>query len=295
MSETGITVCIVCLDEAEKLPDCLASVAWADEVLVLDLGSQDGSASVAEAHGASVVPGEPTPIVEPARNVLAALARNDWILAMDPDERVTPGLAVGLRAAASLPDIDAVVIPFMNFDLGYAPASPLHRYNPKPRMYRRSRLTWPEVPNALPEIPEHRLHRLPARDDVVMIHDRNRNIPEVIDRLLRYAPAEAQAMVDAGKVFTAKEMTAVLARSFRKQFFYAGAFKEGVPGVVRGGILIAHKFYVWAAFWQLSGGQRTSEDDRYLRRIGRAVEGVGQSLGLAARVGRRARRFGRRR
>src|SRR5207302_2390699 len=99
--------------------------------------------------------------------------------------------------------------------------------------------------------------RLPSRDDVVIIHERNRNIIEAIDRVLRYAPAEAQAMVDAGKVFTAREMMTVLGRAFRKQFFYAGAFKEGMPGVLRGGILIAHKFYVWAAFWQLSGAERT--------------------------------------
>jgi hypothetical protein len=127
-----------------------------------------------------------------------------------------------------------------------------------------------------------------------MIHDRNRSIPEAIDRVLRYAPAEAQAMVDAGKAFSAREMTTVLGRAFRKQFFHAHAFDEGVPGVVRGGILIAHKFYVWAAFWHLSGAQRTPEDDAYLRRLGRAVSLVGQPLSFGGRAARRARRLGRR-
>jgi hypothetical protein len=257
---------------------------------VMDLASHDGSAALAAASGARVVSGEPTPIVEPARNAVAALAQHDWILAMDPDERVTPGLAAELRRLATRSDIDAVVIPFTNYDLGHAPVSPLHRYNPKPRMYRRSRVTWPERPNALPELAEERVQRLPARDEVVMIHERNRTIAEAIDRVLRYAPAEAQAMVDAGQTFSAREMTAVLARAFRKQFVYAGAFKEGVPGVVRGGILIAHKFYVWAAFWQLSGAQRTPEDDRYLRRLARRVEAVARPLSLVGRTSRRVRR-----
>jgi glycosyltransferase involved in cell wall biosynthesis len=290
MTDGAISVCIVCRNEADKLRECLDSVAWADEVIVMDLASTDDSVAVAEGRGARVVQGAPTPIVEPARNALAALARNDWILAMDPDERVTPGLAAELRNAAQRDDIDAVVIPFMNYDLGHAPASPLHRYNPKPRMYRRTTVSWPERPNALPDIDPRRLHRLPARDDVVMIHERNRTIPEAIDRVLRYAPAEAQAMVDAGKTFSASEMIRVLARAFRKQFFYAGAFKEGMPGVVRAGILIAHKFYVWAAFWHLSGAKRTPEDDRYLAGLGRNVETVGRSLSLAGRVGRRLRR-----
>jgi (heptosyl)LPS beta-1,4-glucosyltransferase len=293
LSDSRISVCIVCRNEADKLPECLESVAWADEVLVLDLDSIDGSVPVAEAHGARVIAGTPTPIVEPARSALAAQAEHDWILAMDPDERVTPGLASELRRLAA-EDIDAIVIPFMNYDLGHAPSSPLHRYNPKPRMYRRSRVQWPERPNALPEIPEERLYRLPARDDVVMIHDRNRSIPEAIDRVLRYAPAEAQAMVDAGKVFSAREMMTVLGRAFRKQFFYAHAFEEGMPGVVRGGILIGHKFYVWAAFWHLSGGRRTAEDDLYLRRLGRSISMLGRPLSVGGRVVRRARRFGRR-
>jgi (heptosyl)LPS beta-1,4-glucosyltransferase len=291
--DTGITVCIVCRNEADKLPACLESVAWADEVIVMDLESADASAAVAAAHGARVVSGEPTPVVEPARNLVASHASHDWILVMDPDERVTPGLAAELLRIAK-EDVDAVVIPFMNYDLGYAPKSPLHRYNPKPRMYRRSRVRWPERPNALPDIPEGRLHRLPARDELVMVHDRNRSIAEAIERVLRYGPAEAQAMVDAGKVFSAREMVSVLGRAFRKQFFYAGALEEGMPGLVRGGILIAHKFYVWAAFWQLSGAQRTPEDDAYLRRLAHGVDAVGRPLSFAGRIARRARRAIRR-
>jgi glycosyltransferase involved in cell wall biosynthesis len=294
VSTSAISVCIVCRDEADKLPQCLQSVVWADEVIVMDLESGDGSAAVAEAHGAHVVHGKPSKIVETSRNKVAALARNDWVLAMDPDERVTPGLAAELMRLAEDGDVDVVMIPFMNYDLGHPPTSPLHRYNPKPRMYRRSRIQWPEIPNALPDLDEHRIYRLPQQDEVVMIHDRNRTIVEAIDRVLRYAPAEAQAMVDAGRVFSAREMMIVLGRAFRKQFFYAGAFKEGMPGVVRGGILIAHKFYVWAAFWQLSGARKTADDDRYLRRLGRIVESVARPFSGTARVANRLRRIARR-
>ena len=291
MSAAAISVCIVCRNEADKLAECLESVAWADEVIVMDLASSDASAEIAAAHGAQVLPGELLPIVEPQRNILAEAAKNDWILAMDPDERVSPGLAAELQRLAGRDDIDVVVIPFMNYDLGFAPTSPLHRYNPKPRMYRRSRLRWPERPNALPDLSALRVHQLPTSDDVVMIHDRNRSIPEALDRLLRYAPAEAQAMVDSGKVFSAQEMATVLGRSFRKQFFYAGAFKEGMPGVVRAGILITHKFYVWAAFWHLSGANRTDDDDRYLRGLARRIDAVGRPTSYAARTARRLRRL----
>ena len=65
-----------------------------------------------------------------------------------------------------------------------------------------------------------------------------------------------------------------LAQKTRRQFVEARAFDDGVPGVVRAATLVAFDFYVWAAFWQMSGAKRTPEDDRYVRKIGRAVDGA---------------------
>lgn len=237
----------------------------------MDLGSMDDSIAVAEKNGARVVIHEPVPIVEQVRNEIAAAARNDWILALDPDERVTPGLASELRRLACRDDIDAVVIPRMNYDLGYPPSHPLQRYEPQLRMYRKSRVEWPMVPNALPEVPADRLHHLPQRDELVMIHDRSRTIPEVLERSLRYAPAQAQSMIDRGEVFSAGAMLSALGGHMYKQFFRGQALKDGVPGFLRAGILVGFHFYVWAAFWQLSGGKRTPEDDRVMQRFGSTI------------------------
>ena len=52
------------------------------------------------------------------------------------------------------------------------------------------------------------------------------------------------------------------------------AWRDGVPGLLRVGILVGFHFYVWAAFWQLSGAQRTPEDDRYVAKLGGRVEGL---------------------
>jgi hypothetical protein len=155
----------------------------------------------------------------------------------------------------------------MNFDFGHAASSPLQRHEPQLRMYRRARVRWPAFPNALPEVAEDRLLRLPARDDLALVHDRNRNIPEAIDRVRRYAPAQAQAMIDAGEVFTARRMLLTLAEKLYRHFVLARALRDGVPGLLRGGLLVAFHLYVWAAFWHLSGAQRTPADDRLLRRI----------------------------
>ena len=285
-----VAACVVCRNEADRLGPCLESVAWADEVIVMDLSSTDDSAAVATSHGARVITHAPVPVVELVRNEVAAAATADWILALDPDERVSPGLARALRDLAGRPELDAVVMPRMNYDLGYAPGNPLHRYEPQLRMYRRSRVAWPVIPNALPVVPEERLHRLPQRDDLVLVHDRSRNIPEVLDRVLRYAPVQAQSMIDRGEVFTARAMLETLGSKVHRQFVVGRPFRDGVPGVLRATILVAFHFYVWAAFWQLSGRGRIEEDDRLLRRIDRLVEG----LRRAGRVGQPVYRLVRR-
>ncbi len=291
---TGISVCIVCRNEADKLPDCLASIQWADEILVMDLESSDGSAKVAHAANASVVTRKPHPIVEPLRNELAARASGSWILALDPDERISPALADELRRVASRTDIDAVVIPRMNHDLGYPPTDPLHRYEPQLRMYRKSAVSWPSFPNALPVVAPQRKYVVASRDELVMVHDRARNVPEILDRALRYAPAQAQAMVDAGERFTATRMLKALTVEAYKQFVWAKAWRDGVPGFFRAATLVAFKMYVWTAFWQLSGRGRVSDDETTMRRLGAGLETlrtilrVGRLPFVAARTARRA-------
>ena len=157
-----ISVCIVCRNEADKLGPCLESVRWANEVVLLDLESEDGSAELARRAGARVVTHPPVPIVETVRNVVADAATGEWILALDPDERVSAGLAAELQRVAARSDVDAIVVPRMNIDFGYPPTSPLQRYEPQLRMYRRAKVRWPTFPNSLPEVAADKVLRLPV-------------------------------------------------------------------------------------------------------------------------------------
>jgi (heptosyl)LPS beta-1,4-glucosyltransferase len=291
--DTGISACIVCCNEADKLGPCLASLAWVDEIIVMNLKSSDDSAGVAAAYDATVIEHAPAPVVEWVRNEVAAAARHDWILVLDPDERVAPGLPPLLRQAAERTEIDAVIIPRMNYDLGYPPTHPVQRYEPQLRMYRRSRVVWPTFPNTLPSVPEARLQRLPNRDECVLQHDRSRNIPEVLDRSVRYAPIQAQAMLDAGEQFSGRAMLRALGSTAYRQFFVGQAWRDGVPGFLRAGILVGFKFYVWAAFWQLSGAKRTEADDRDFRRLGVLAEAARLAMTVGTRTLHALRAMGR--
>jgi hypothetical protein len=270
----SISVCIVARNEADRLADCLDSVRWADEILVMDLHSQDESARIAQEAGARVISRPPHPIVEPLRGELEEQASGEWILALDPDETITPGLAQELRRIARLSQYDLVVIPRMNVDFAYPPTHAYHRYEPQARMYRRSAVRWPAEPHELPAVPAGRRYSLPRRDEFVMVHNRNRDVPEALERAIRYAPAEARAMIEQGQTFTFKDMAASLGRAIDRQFFLAQPWRDGVPGLLRAATLVGYKFYVWTSFWQYSGAARTPADDRQVQRLWLVARGL---------------------
>jgi (heptosyl)LPS beta-1,4-glucosyltransferase len=90
-----ISVVIPTLNEAPRLRAALETVSWADEVIVVDAGSDDGTPSIARRHGARVLTVTGQTIGE-QRNAGIANARNHWILALDADEQVTPELRASL-------------------------------------------------------------------------------------------------------------------------------------------------------------------------------------------------------
>lgn len=127
-----LSLSMIVRDEAERLPDCLASVAdFVDEMVVLDTGSQDDTVAVARALGATVHeipwPGD----FAPARNLALAQVRGDWVLVLDADERLRTEARAPLRQL--MDDPDALVITLLRRELGAAQAP----YSAVSRLFRR--------------------------------------------------------------------------------------------------------------------------------------------------------------
>lgn len=95
---TKLSAVLITLDEEQRLPAALDSVAFCDEVLVVDAGSRDRTRELAEARGARVLVNAPWPGWVPQRRLAVAAARHDWVLAIDADERVTPALRDEIEA-----------------------------------------------------------------------------------------------------------------------------------------------------------------------------------------------------
>ena len=137
MAET-LTACVIARDEEQRLPACLESLAFCDEIVVVDSGSRDRTREIALEAGAQLVE-NPWPGFATQRNVALDHASCDWVLEIDADERVSPELADDIRALLADPprQVRMTAIPMRDVFLGgeLGPASRYPRY--RHRLFRR--------------------------------------------------------------------------------------------------------------------------------------------------------------
>ena len=140
-----ISVLILTRNEAQDLPDCLASVAWSDDVHVLDSLSDDGTQAIAAAAGARVTEREFDDWSSHQNWALKNLPfRHPWVFYLDADERVTSALRDSLLQAAAAPgDCSAFRVRRRDFFMGtwlkHAQSSPFYMrlFRPEAMYYER--------------------------------------------------------------------------------------------------------------------------------------------------------------
>jgi Glycosyl transferase family 2 len=244
MAET-VSACIIARDEEERLPECLDSVAFCDEVVVVDGGSSDGTMGLARARGARVV--EQAWLGFAAqRNVALDAASGDWILEIDADERVSPELREEIQAFLAAPPagVDMAALPrrhrFLGAWLGPAGRYPDYRH----RLFRRGAYRHDErrtVHEGLwPRGPVH-----PFTGD--LLHVLAGSLGEALRDTWSYARAEsAQLAAPRG---ARPYVTGVLVRPPLKLAYHlivGGAVRDGWRGVLRIALESLSDAVVWA-------------------------------------------------
>ncbi|HEX4641358.1 MAG TPA: glycosyltransferase family 2 protein [Chthoniobacterales bacterium] len=108
MEKTPLSVLIPVKNEAANLRECLASVAFADEIVVIDSHSTDATAEIAASAGAAIVQFDWNGEFPRKKNWALANVRwrHEWVLIVDADERITPELEQEIRAAIQRTDVD---------------------------------------------------------------------------------------------------------------------------------------------------------------------------------------------
>jgi glycosyltransferase involved in cell wall biosynthesis len=138
-----ISVYIIAYNEADKIEAALASVAWADEIVVADSNSTDATVEIARRYTDRILQ-VPFEGFGKLRNDVLDQLTGDWIFSLDADERCTEAAAAEIRAIASRPDAaDAYLVPRRNFFFGrwiqHSGWFPDYR---QPQLFRRGKLRY---------------------------------------------------------------------------------------------------------------------------------------------------------
>lgn len=229
---TQLSVAIIARDEERHIGACLASVAGlADEVLVLlDTRTSDQTATVAAAHGATVLH-EPWRGFPAQRNRALTLSHGAWVLFLDADERVTPELAAELRAVLhSAPDtISGYWIPRRNLFFGRTLRGGGWYPDHQLRLLRRDAAHYDE---------RHQVHEVATLDGAAATlhgHLQHLNI-ERLDELWikqsRYALAEARTLAAQGRRTRLRNFVGAPAREFWRRYVHLGGWRDGALGLM---------------------------------------------------------------
>src|SRR5271165_2585726 len=188
-----LSIVIITLNEEANLARTLASVAWADEIVVVDSGSTDRTREVAESYSAKFYV-EPWKGFAAQKNSALAKATGDWILSLDADEEVEPALAEEIRAIlAANPSVAGFWIPRKNFFLGRWIKHGGFYPDPKLRLFRRGtgqfedRLVHEDV----------RLNGPTAKLKGHLLHHAYPTLDSYLDHMNRYSSLGAEMAVAA--------------------------------------------------------------------------------------------------
>ena len=241
-----LSAVLITRNAARVLEPCLDSIAFADEIVIVDSGSSDATLEIAARKGARVVSKEWLGFGR-QKQFAVEQARNDWVLCVDADERVSPALARSIQGALT------------------APAAPVYR------MPRRNRFLgrWLAHGEGYPDWSPRLFNRLNARwsDDLVhekvlfsvtpgtlggdLMHDSFDDLAAYLERQNRYTTLAARQAFEQGRGASVLHLVLSPAVRFVKFYLVRLGFLDGLPGLVHISIGCMNSYLKYAKLIEL--------------------------------------------
>jgi glycosyltransferase involved in cell wall biosynthesis len=242
-----VSVTIITKNEAARLPAALASVAWADEVLVLDAGSTDATADLARAAQATVVV-EGWPGFPQQKNRAAALAAHDWILSIDADEQVSPALAQEIRALlAAGPAARGYRMPRVTRAFGRELRATDWYPDWQLRLYDRRAGGWDETRTVHESV---RIQGEAGRLAGEILHDGYRDLSEHLRKIDRYTTLAAEDWAAQGRDASLLGIAFHPVFAFLRNYLLRRGITAGTAGFVVSAMNSWYVFLKHAKLWE---------------------------------------------
>ena len=251
-----LSVCIVCCDEEDSIRDCLESVRWADEIVVVDSGSEDRTLDIVREYTGRIEFRAWTGYTD-QKNHAVGLAGHDWVLCLDADERVSPELADEIRdelkrIAAGEARACGYAFPRRTFYLGRWIRHGGWYPDRKLRLFDRRRGRWTGL----------RLHERVEVDGPTaqlkgdLLHYTYRDIADHLGRMNEFTTLAAGEMVERGKGMPLVRMLINPPFRFLRMFIFRLGFLDGVTGFI---IAVLASYYVFLKYAKLRELRKKAE------------------------------------
>lgn len=222
-----LSVAIITLNAASQLEACLQSVRFADEVVVVDSGSTDGTRALAERHGARVIHQDWLGF-GPQKQFAVDAARHDWVLCLDADERVSPALQAAIENALENPSTAAFRFPRCNRFLGRYLRHGEGYPDWSLRLFDRRQAHWSN--DAVHEKVETNGRVADLNGDLQ--HDSAESLATYLAKQNRYTTLAAEMALAAGKRASVGRIAFSPLVRFVKFYFIRQGFRDGLPGLI---------------------------------------------------------------
>jgi len=248
-----VSVTVITLNEAEHIGAAIDSAAWADEIVVIDSGSTDGTADIARAKGVMVLTREWSGYVD-QKNYAAERVSHDWIFSLDADERIPPELAAEVRALlSSEPSKRGYRVPRVTFHLGRWIRTTDFYPDFQTRLYDRRAATWRGKyvhESVAVNGPAGRL-----RHDLE--HYSFRDLRDQLDRVNHYTTLAARQMREAGRRAGPLDLLVHPPAAFLRNYLLRRGILDGTVGLTISLVNGYSVFLKFAKLWEL---QREAKD-----------------------------------
>ena len=239
-----LSAIVITRNEAANIGECLDSLAFCDERIVVDCGSTDATVDIARQKGARVAFHEWSGF-GPQKNYALSLATGTWVLSIDADERVTPALAAAIRAAIATGDADAFEFPRLSNFCG----RPIRHSGWYPdyvlRLFRRGKAAFDDVI----------VHERVICDGVVrrlrppLLHDAMPTLEAALVRVDRYSTAKAQMIVASGRRVSFLTGISHGLISFLRAYVLRAGFLDGAEGFLLAVVTAETSYYPYMKAW----------------------------------------------
>jgi glycosyltransferase involved in cell wall biosynthesis len=247
-SLSSLTVTVITKNEEQNIEACLRSVPFADQWVVLDSGSVDATTSLAGAAGAEVFVNSDWQGFGMQKNRALALARCDWILSLDADERVSPELGAEIEAVLASPQFDVYDFPRLS---SYCGQNMLHSgwYPDRvTRLFRRGAAKFSDDLVHESIMTGHAVGQLQSP----LLHDSFRSLEEVLEKVNSYSSAGARSLHNRGKRSSLGKALTHGIWAFVRTYLLRRGFLDGRMGLVLAISNAEGTYYRYLKLWLIN-------------------------------------------